>query len=73
MDEQSRKNIDDLERETGKPTGIGKLDRGECPLGYAYGLACMFCPYGHILECHYPLTCSEAKCSHYFTDCMSDH
>ena len=28
-------------------------------------MAPMFCPYGHMLECHYPMTCSEAECSHY--------
>jgi len=27
-------------------------------------LAAMFCTYGHMLECHYPQTCSEAECSH---------
>ena len=26
---------------------------------------CMFCSYGHMLECHYPFTCDEAECSHY--------
>lgn len=25
----------------------------------------MFCPYGHMTECHYPKTCDEAQCSHY--------
>lgn len=25
----------------------------------------MFCPYGHLTECHYPLSCEEAQCSHY--------
>ena len=24
----------------------------------------MFCPYGHMLECHYPKTCNEAQCDH---------
>jgi len=28
-------------------------------------VACMYCPYGHMLECHYPLTCDEAECDHY--------
>jgi len=23
-----------------------------------------FCPTGHMLECHYPMDCQEAKCSH---------
>ncbi len=47
------------------PSGIGKIDRGECPRGMAHGAACMFCPYGHMLECHYPKTCQEAECGHY--------
>jgi hypothetical protein len=25
----------------------------------------MFCPYGHMLECHVPMTCREAECGHY--------
>lgn len=25
----------------------------------------MFCQTGHMVECHYPLSCKEAKCSHY--------
>jgi hypothetical protein len=24
----------------------------------------MMCPYGHMLECHYPKTCREADCQH---------
>ena len=28
-------------------------------------MAAMFCPYGHMLECHYPHTCEEAECQHY--------
>lgn len=28
-------------------------------------IRCMFCSYGHMLECHYPLTCEEAECDHY--------
>jgi len=28
-------------------------------------MAAMFCPYGHMTECHYPMTCTEAECSHY--------
>lgn len=65
MDEESRKRIDELERLSGKPSGVGRMDRGECPLGGINAMACMFCPYGHMLECHYPLTCDEAECSHY--------
>ena len=25
----------------------------------------MFCPFGHMLECHYPKTCNEAQCDHW--------
>jgi hypothetical protein len=28
-------------------------------------MAAMLCPYGHMLECHYPQTCTEAECGHY--------
>ena len=68
LDEKSRRNIEDLERETGKLSGVGRMDRGECPIGCINTMGCMFCQYGHMLECHYPLTCSEADCSHYQAD-----
>jgi hypothetical protein len=25
----------------------------------------MVCPYGHLLECHYQMTCEQAECGHY--------
>lgn len=28
-------------------------------------IRCMFCGFGHMLECHYPFTCEEAECAHY--------
>lgn len=31
-------------------------------------MAAMFCPYGHLTECHYPLTCAEAMCAHFDID-----
>jgi hypothetical protein len=60
--------VEELEKLTGKPTGIGKTSRGECERGGTSPMACMLCPYGHMLECHYPLTCEEARCSHYERD-----
>lgn len=38
---------------------------GECPMGGWNPMACMFCPYGHMTDCHHPQTCEEANCSHY--------
>lgn len=31
---------------------------------HAAGSPGMFCPTGHMLECHYPLTCEAAGCGH---------
>ncbi len=45
--------------------GVVKTLSGECPLGGANPMACMFCSYGHMTHCHYPRTCEEAECSHY--------
>ncbi len=28
-------------------------------------MKCMFCPYGHITECHYPYNCNSEFCNHY--------
>lgn len=52
-------------REIINKQGITKIANGECPTGASSPMACMFCPYGHMTECHYPQTCEEAKCSHY--------
>lgn len=45
--------------------GATKTLTGTCPLGQNNPMACIFCSYGHITECHYPHTCKEAECSHY--------
>ena|GEM_PF-2370342 len=45
--------------------GVVKTSTGQCPLGGAAAMACMFCQYGHMTHCHYPHTCEEANCSHY--------
>lgn len=43
----------------------------ECPMNdneRVPPMRCMFCPYGHMIECHHPFTCDEAECSHYSED-----
>lgn len=32
------------------------------------GMYSMFCPFGHMTECHYPMTCSDAECQHFQRD-----
>lgn len=46
--------------------GIVKIKTGTCPMNAKniHPLACMFCPTGHLLECHAPMTCDQAECSH---------
>lgn len=65
MDEESRQLLAELEKALGPNSGIGKIDRGECPFKHASPAACLPCIYGHLLDCHYPKTCMEAECSHY--------
>jgi hypothetical protein len=48
-----------------KSMGVVKIATGQCPMGGVTSMSCMFCPYGHMTECHYPQTCDEAQCSHY--------
>lgn len=45
--------------------GSTKTMRGDCPMGAFNPMACMFCIFGHMTECHYPHTCEDAECSHY--------
>ena len=46
-------------------TGAIKTMTDQCPLGKTDPMACMFCRYGHMTNCHYSKTCEEANCSHY--------
>jgi hypothetical protein len=46
------------------PFGVDLIAVGECPKGATSPIACLFCSTGHMLECHYPMTCSQAQCSH---------
>ena len=48
--------------------GAVKTSTGQCPLGGASPMSCMFCQFGHMTDCHYPLSCEEANCSHYQED-----
>ncbi|OGN90739.1 MAG: hypothetical protein A2Z70_01285 [Chloroflexi bacterium RBG_13_48_17] len=64
LDEKSRRSIEDLEKRSGRPSGLGRLDRDECPLNMHGATACFFCSCGHMTVCHHPLTCEEADCTH---------
>lgn len=44
--------------------GFIKIQEGYCPINANNPMACTFCQFGHMLECHYDMTCEEAKCSH---------
>lgn len=49
--------------------GYVKVKEGYCPLNAVAVIACQFCPFGHMLECHHPMTCEQTrtakvKCSH---------
>lgn len=44
--------------------GFIKIKEGYCPLNAKSPMACTFCHFGHMLECHHPMTCSQANCSH---------
>lgn len=45
--------------------GIVKIKTGTCPIGAKSPIACQFCNFGHMLECHYPIDdCEKAQCSH---------
>lgn len=68
MDKKSWKRIETMEQGARFPTGIGQIERGNCPTGARLPTACMLCTHGHMLECHYPYTCEEAECLHYRTE-----
>ncbi len=42
--------------------GPGKNPECKC---YPNMIAAHFCSYGHMTECHYPMTCREAECAHW--------
>jgi hypothetical protein len=47
------------------PIGINLVANGQCPKGGLSSMACMFCPEGHMTECHAGMSCEEADCDHY--------
>jgi len=47
------------------PAGIDLVIAKTCPVGANHPMACTFCAFGHMTECHHPLTCSQAECGHY--------
>lgn len=55
----------DIARQQVESMGIYRIENGSCPLGANTPMACMFCPTGHMTECHYPYSCEEANCGHY--------
>jgi hypothetical protein len=50
--------------EIAKQMGVAGNPNCICPTP----MQAMFCPYGHMLECHYPRTCREARCQHFLRD-----
>lgn len=54
------------------PSGVDMLKFHLCGIGAANPMTCMLaCRFGHLMECHFPRTCEEAKCSHLakYQDC----
>ncbi len=64
MSENARADLEEMQKYSRFPTGVGRIDRGECPRDATTAVTCMFCLSGHLLECHYPRSCEEAECSH---------
>ena len=68
MSDSTRETLKQLELLSPFPTGVGQIERGQCPLGARTPMSCMVCEFGHMLDCHYPLDCEEAQCSHYLQE-----
>lgn len=49
-------------------SGFTLIKEGRCPKHATQPLACWGCMEGHATECHYPKSCSEAQCSHYWAE-----
>lgn len=46
------------------PEGALLIQFGLCGIGAPTPMSCMFCAYGHMTECHFPLDCRTARCEH---------
>lgn len=44
--------------------GIVRIEAKECPRKAISSTYCTFCQFGHLLECHHPMNCLQANCSH---------
>ncbi|HKW76864.1 MAG TPA: hypothetical protein VJN64_15140 [Terriglobales bacterium] len=42
--------------------GADLVAAGRCPVGATHKLACVVCPFGHLIACHHPQTCEQAGC-----------
>lgn len=47
------------------PCAPDVIHAGACPINNSTPMACFFCSWGHLTECHAPQTCEQAQCSHY--------
>jgi hypothetical protein len=56
------KAMDGLPARYGTPLLTPANPKCVCPTA----LAAILCMTGHLLECHYPLSCEEAQCEHFF-------
>jgi len=65
MDQKTIDHLEHMAKHSRFVPGVLRIERGECPLGPGTPMKCMFCEFGHMLECHHPVTCEEAMCSHY--------
>lgn len=48
----------------GYPHGAAMIKYGLCGIGATHPGGCFFCQFGHMTECHFPLDCKQAACSH---------
>ncbi len=65
MTEATRECLRQLGELQGRPTGILRIEMGECPWGATAGISCVLCSSGHLMDCHFPQSCEEAQCEHW--------